>query len=176
MFRQFSSTSEDCLATSFIDETRVLTALMNESKPSYLSGWAFLSVMESDEEDALGFKAVAHPEGPRVEYNGAFFDAELLEDPSVALLWVPMALHGLCTELLHETDEEGLFAVSRWREMRETVCHHMCMTWEEIMAATEREGVRYMSETLASALFIESGLMDILTKRKTSRNSQLKSA
>lgn len=174
MFRNVSESAEEGSDFAFFEETRALAAQMKSRHPSYLSGWTFLSVVESEEEDAIGFKAVAHPDGPRVEYNSAFFNRELLEDPAVGLIWVPAALYGLCTEMLHQVDEEGLFRSPKWSAMRNAACHHMCMEWSEIIDSTERRGVRYMAETLASALFIESGLMDILHKRQADKNSQLK--
>lgn len=148
----------------------------NSNAPSFLRGWQFLSVIESDDAEALSIKAVPASAGPTLEYNPAFIDADYLEDPSAAMLWLPIALNHLCTEMLHETDNFGLFKAGRWNRFKQLACHHMQMEWEEIMASTDRHGTSYMAETLASALFVESGLMDALIARRDSKNSQLKSA
>lgn len=150
-------------------------AAVNSNTPSFLVGWQFLSVVASDDAEALSIKAVPSAEGPMIAYNPAFIDAEYLEDPSAAMLWLPIALNHLCTEMLHETDESGLFSSGHWHRFRQLACQHMHMEWEEIMTSTDIHGTSYMAEALASALFVESGLMDALMARRDSKNSRLKS-
>jgi hypothetical protein len=51
------------------------------------------------------------------------------------------------------------------------------MEWDDVLASTDRLGTSYMAEALASAMFVESGLMDVLIARRDDRkNGQLKSA
>jgi hypothetical protein len=148
----------------------------NSNSPSFLSGWQFLSVIPSDDGEALSIKAVPSADGPMIAYNPSFISAGHLEDPAAAMLWLPIALNHLCTEMLHEADNDGLFASPRWYRFRQLACLHMHMEWEEILASTDLHGTSYMAEALASALFVESGLMDTLMARRDSKTSRLKSA
>ena len=146
------------------------------NSPSFLRGWHFLNVLPSDEEDALSIKATPASNGPTITFNPSFIDAEYLEDPSAAMLWLPLALNHLCTEMLLETEEDGLFLNDNWQDFRLMACDHMSMEWEEILASAERLGTTYMAEALASAVFVESGLMDILVARREAKSGLLKSA
>jgi hypothetical protein len=147
----------------------------NSNLPSFLSGWHFLAVIASDDAEALSIKAVPSPDGPMIAYNPAFIDAGDLEDPSAAMLWLPIALNHLCTEMLLETDNFGLFQSKRWNRFRDVACYNMHMEWDEILASTDLHGTSYMAEALASALFVETGLMDALMARRDTKNSRLKS-
>lgn len=173
-----SSHSEFSIGSTELDILAFATrhhAPANSNLPSFLRGWQFLSVVESDDAEALSIKAVPSANGPTISYNPAFIDAAHLEDPSAAMLWLPIALNHLCTEMLHETDSFGLFASNDWHRFRQLACHHMHMEWDEVLAATDCHGTTYMAEALASALFVESGLMDALLARRNSKNSRLKS-
>lgn len=150
-------------------------ASMNSKSPSYLAGWSFLRVVESDDIESLSIKAVPSADGPMISFNPNFIEANYLEDPSAAMLWLPLALNHLCTEMLLEDGEDGLFRAKSWQDFRATACNHMHMEWDEVLASTDRLGTSYMAETLASALFVESGLMDVLMARREARNGQLKS-
>lgn len=144
--------------------------------PSFLRGWTFLSFTESDDIESLSFKAVAEADGPSIVINPAFVSSSSLEDAGSAMFWLPVVLNHLCTEMLHETDDNGLFSSARWNECRDVVCRHMAMGWDEILAGADAYGTNYMAESLASALFVESGLMDILIDRKKRADGLLKSA
>jgi hypothetical protein len=146
----------------------------NSNSPSFIRGWNCISVVAADE--ALTINAIPSADGPVIAYNPAFVNMADLEDASSAMLWLPLALNQLCTEMLHELDEDGLFKSERWRKFRELACMHMSMGWDEIIAAADMHGTTYMAETLTSALFAESGLMDILIDRRRAKNSLLKCA
>lgn len=146
------------------------------SSPSFLRGWHFLSILPSDEEDALSIKATPSADGPTITFNPNFIDPEYLEDPAAAMLWLPLALNHLCTEMILETDECGLFLNDNWQDFRLMACDHMSMEWNDILASSERLGTTYMAEALASAMFVESGLMDILIERRKAKSGVLKSA
>jgi hypothetical protein len=148
----------------------------NSNSPSFLRGWHCLSFIESDDDSALSIKAIPSADGPVIAYNPLFIDGDHLEDASAAMLWLPIALNHLCTEMLHETDDEGLFESYRWIRFRQLACHHMHMEWNEILASADCHGTTYMAESLASALFVESGLMDALIARRDAKISRLKSA
>lgn len=144
-------------------------AAMSSHAPSFLRGWTFLNVVESDDVESLSVKAVAEIEGPTIVINPSFVSTSFLEDAGAALVWLPIALNHLCTEMLHETDDSGLFRSDRWVQCRNTVCRHMHMGWDQILTGADTYGTNYMAEALASALFVESGLMDILISRKKRR-------
>lgn len=144
--------------------------------PSFLRGWHFLSFSPAVSNDAIAIRAVAAEQGPTISFNPAFVDAEHLEDPASAMLWLPIALNHLCIDLLLETDDNGLLANENWQDFRLMVCDQMTMDWEDILEATERLGTAYMAETLASAMFVETGLMDILMERRAAKTGMLKSA
>jgi hypothetical protein len=44
---------------------------------------------------------------------------------------------------------------------------HASMTWDEALAAADRDGVESMAEFLAQALYVESGLLEMLDDRAT---------
>lgn len=144
--------------------------------PSFLRGWHFLNILPSEDEDALSIKATPSAEGPTISFNPNFIDAEYLEDPSAAMLWLPIALNHLCTEMILETDDTGLFRNENWQDFRLLACDHMSMEWDEILSSADRLGTTYMAETLASAMFVESGLMDVLIARRADKDGVLKSA
>jgi hypothetical protein len=150
---------------------------MNSKSPSYLAGWHFLRIVESDDIEALSIKAVPSADGPTISFNLNFIEADYLEDSSAAMLWLPLALNHLCTEMLLEDGEDGLFRARHWQDFRSTACSHLKMEWDDVLASTDRLGTSYMAEALASAMFVESGLMDVLiARRDDQKNGQLKSA
>jgi hypothetical protein len=175
----YSSISENEPSVAGLDILTISNRLrlsMRSNLPSFLRGWHFLSVVASDDAEALCIKASPNADGPTIIFNPTFVNPDFLEDPAAALLWLPIALNHLCTEMLLESDDDGLFASSRWAEFRSVACSHMCMEWNEILSSTDRLGTTYMAEALASALLVESGLMDILISRRDSRTEMLKSA
>lgn len=133
--------------------------------PSFLRGWPFLKFETVSEPGGLPARSVARHDGPTIILNDRCISLPDLENPLLASFWLPMALNHLCTEMLHETDESGLFADSDWQQFRAVACLHGSLNWQEAVDAAEREGVEYVAEALAQALFVESGLHEILDDR-----------
>jgi hypothetical protein len=133
--------------------------------PSFLSGWTFLKFETTDEPASLPARAAPRHNAPTIIVNTRCISLECLEDPNAAIYWLPIALNQLCTEMLHETDEDGLFASANWRRFRAVSCMHASLSWDEAVEAAERDGVEYMADTLAQALFVESGLHEMLDDR-----------
>jgi len=142
--------------------------------PSYLHGWRFLSLLVSDDEEAIAFKAWAAPEGPAIVVNPMFVSAEDLESPSKAILWLCASLthisHLSILEAVLSQDGVGRFQSPAWAEFREVACRHTGMEWKEIVAAAKREGVDFMAEHLAACMFCESGIQQSLYDRVDGRS------
>mgnify|MGYP001240465107 CR=1 FL=1 len=143
--------------------------------PSYLHGWRFLSVIRSDDPEALAFKAMAANEGPCIVVNPELVSHDDLESPSKALLWVCAALnhiaHAVISECLWTGHDIGRFDSPAWDLFREEASRHTTMGWSDIVMAARREGVDYMAETVAACLFVESGLQSRLIGRITGAGS-----
>ena len=137
--------------------------------PSYLHGWRFLSVIRSEDPEAIAFKAQAASEGPCIVVNPDFVTAEDLESPSKAILWVNAALnhiaHTVISECLWTGREIGRFDSPAWDLFRDEASRHTTMGWGDILKAARREGIDYMAEHVAACLFVESGLQSRLIGR-----------
>jgi hypothetical protein len=133
--------------------------------PSFLRGWTFLKFETTSEAGSLPARAVPRNDAPTIIINERCIRLEDLENPLLASYWLPIALNQLCTEMLHEINEHGLFASQNWRCFRSVACMHASLTWNEAVDAAEREGVEYMADCLAQALFVESGLHEMLDDR-----------
>lgn len=137
--------------------------------PSYLHGWRFLTVLKSDDPEALAFKASAAAEGPMIVFNPDFVSHEELEAPDKAILWLCAALshisYVVLSECLYTGEEIGRFSGTKWDQFRTAACQHAAMEWTDIVKAAKREGLDFMSEHVAACLFVESGLQDRLLSR-----------
>jgi hypothetical protein len=142
-----------------------LKEVSDANSPSFLRGWAFLKFETTNEPASLPARAAARNNAPTIIVNTRCISLECLEDSKAAIYWLPIVLNQLCTEMLHETDEDGLFASQNWRRFRSVACMHASLTWNEAVEAAEREGVEFMADALAQALFVESGLHEMLDDR-----------
>lgn len=164
MFLASNEPSTDVLGPIMAFASRQMDSACSGA-PSFLRGWSFLRFETTSEPGSLTTCSVARRAAPTIVVNDCYATPERLENPAIAMFWLPMALNHLCTEMIHETDEHGLFASPNWRQFRETACMHASMTWDEVVEAADRLGVDYMAETLAQALFVESGLHESLHDR-----------
>ncbi|NTF17643.1 hypothetical protein G6L37_04470 [Agrobacterium rubi] len=176
MYSSISEVASPFVANEILSLANRRRISIASKSPSFLRGWHFLSILPSDDIESLCIKAVPSAEGPSITFNANFIDAEYLEDPAAALVWLPLALNHLCTEMLHEDGDDGLFQNENWQDFRLIACDNMSMSWDQILTSADRLGTTYMAESLASALFVESGLMDILIARRDSKAKLLKSA
>lgn len=176
MYRSFNAENHESAISTVVSFAARQRFAMSSRSPSFLRGWSFLSIVEADDIESLSVKAVAEAAGPSIVINPSFVSASFLEDAGAALFWLPVALNHLCTEMLHETDDNGLFMAERWNDFRDLICLNMHMGWDEILCAADAHGTNYMAEALASAIFVETGLMDTLIARKKNADSLLKSA
>ncbi|RWQ14809.1 hypothetical protein [Mesorhizobium sp.] len=139
------------------------------TSPSFLHGWPFLAVIESEEECALPIRGRAHDDGPTIEINALYVTRADLEDRSKVALWLCPTLLHVCGTVLAEgleaTDGVGRFTSQRWRAFRSEVSRQTTMGWPQIVAAARREGVDYMADHLTASLFMENGLDDRLGDR-----------
>lgn len=139
--------------------------------PSYLHGWRFLTVIRSQDPEAIAFKAMAANEGPCIVVNPELVSQEDLESPSKALLWLCAALshisHAVISECLWTGQEVGRFDSPSWELFRAEASRHTTMAWSDIIRAARREGVDFMAEHVAACLFVESGLQSQLIGRMT---------
>jgi len=139
--------------------------------PSIVAGWHFLSVDISEDDDALPIRPVASVDGPSVVYHPDLCPISLIENPTAAMLWLPMALTHITHVLLAESaiadDGVGAFASPRWEAFRRQASHAMSMEWHEIVAATRRDGVELTADNMTSALFVETGIQAAIARRMT---------
>lgn len=146
--------------------TRQIDAAVSKG-PSFLRGWSFLKFETTSEPGSLPARAAPRHDAPTVIVGEPYLTLSKLEDPAAAPYWLPLVLNHFCTEMLHETSEDGLFASHNWRCFRDVACMHASMTWDEALAAADRDGVESMAEFLAQALYVESGLLEMLDDRAT---------
>ncbi len=137
--------------------------------PSFLHGWRFLTMLKSDDDEAIAFKASAANAGPTIIFNPAFVTPEELESPAKALIWLCSAMthisYSVLIECLYTGEDMGRFSSKAWDDFRNAICQHTGMGWDEIITAAKREGVDFMSEHMAACLIAESGLQDLLIQR-----------
>jgi len=139
------------------------------TKPSILHGWRFLQVFEENDDEALIIKPVVTDEGPSIAINPELLSVEALESPETARIWLPLSLHHICHVVLQECldakDIFGRFTSDRWKEFFKVAEANTSMEWSEILSIAKREGVHYMSDYVASCLFVESGIQDKILAR-----------
>ncbi|WP_315922593.1 hypothetical protein [Mesorhizobium sp. SP-1A] len=138
--------------------------------PSFFHGWTFISFEENYADDALPFQTFADFDGPTVLFNPSYVSRSDLEKPFAAMIWVPLVLQGFATSILTEAmdseDDIGAFTAPRWEQFREAFCQYTKMEWEDVVARTEEFGIDYMAEYAIEALFIESGIHEMIVARK----------
>lgn len=138
----------------------------SDRKPWFLHGWDFLAFVENEDGEDLPVRGCADGDGPSISYNSVFISPERLEDGFTAEFWLPQALHHIAWVVLSEcsvaNDGRGRFVTERWKAFIDAVCHHNAMDWDEILGAVKREGISYIASGVANALFVESGIHELL--------------
>lgn len=142
------------------------TRLMN---PSFLHGWNFLSVISSDEDDALPIQAVACQSGPAIVVNTMHISTNDLEIPFVAMTWLPLAIQSITSLALTEAhgseDYIGDHNSENWELFRAEVEKHSGLDWEDVVDMIDVEGMDFVVDYTVSNLFIESGIHTVLKSR-----------
>lgn len=137
--------------------------------PSFLHGWNFLSMISSDEDDALPVQALACKSGPSIIINTAHVSSHDLEIPFMAMTWVPLALQSLITFAIQEAysseDYVGEYNSDNWEAFRSEIEKNSDMDWEDIVDLIDDQGIEFAVDFAVSSMFIESGLHEKLKSR-----------
>lgn len=138
---------------------------------SLFAGWDFIRFHEGDLE-CMPVMANFSFDGPIIEYDATRISLDDLENPSKALMWLPLCLHDLCTRVLAEAvvdsaNHTGKLQGRGWDEFRTAVVRWTGSTMEELVNGAVGGDFYTTVGFMTESLYYESGIDSHINARHT---------